>query len=109
MHDYMMALAIKLITETQFGAYFKNHQNTMKFHQIYDLVRVIKQAAFERFRDLISGVLQVMTDMDALLIGEFTEKDTVRHDNFQKHIKNFQATVRDLVESHREARYLIEL
>ena len=55
MHDYMMALAIKLITETQFGAYFKKHQNTMKFHQIYDLVRVIKQATFERSRDLVPG------------------------------------------------------
>ena len=43
LHDYSMALAIKMITNTHFGAYFKHNHNTSTFHQQYELVRDIKK------------------------------------------------------------------
>lgn len=39
LHEYMMALAIKMISKTQLGAFFKNDQNVRTFHQHYIKVR----------------------------------------------------------------------
>ena len=35
LHEYMMALAIKMISKTQLGAYFKNDDNVRIFHKHY--------------------------------------------------------------------------
>ena len=42
LHAYMMALAIKLITTTQFGAYFKKDSAIKSFHLAYEEVSFLK-------------------------------------------------------------------
>merc|ERR1712180_229225 len=34
-HEHMMTLAIKMISKTQLGAFFKNDENVRTFHQHY--------------------------------------------------------------------------
>ncbi len=37
-HAYMMAVAIKMVSATQFGAYFKDDDTIKNFHQLYEKV-----------------------------------------------------------------------
>ena len=39
-HAYMMAVAIKMLSSTQFGAYFKNDETIKNFHQLYEKVQL---------------------------------------------------------------------
>ena len=39
LHEYMMALAIKMISKTQLGAFFKSDENVRTFHKHYMKVR----------------------------------------------------------------------
>ena len=43
-HAYMMAVAIKMISATQFGAYFRDDDTIKNFHQLYE--RVIANGIF---------------------------------------------------------------
>jgi hypothetical protein len=38
-HAYMMAVSIKMICSTQFGAFFKDDASIRKFHSLYDQVK----------------------------------------------------------------------
>ncbi len=40
-HAYMMAVAIKMVSATQFGAYFRDDETIKNFHQLYERVRLI--------------------------------------------------------------------
>ena len=40
-HAYMMAVAIKMISATQFGAYFRDDETIKNFHQLYERVIAI--------------------------------------------------------------------
>lgn len=42
----MMALAIKIISKTQLGAFFKHDQNVRTFHKHYEKVYIIKMMPF---------------------------------------------------------------
>ena len=37
-HAYMMAVAIKMLSSTQFGAYFKDDDVIKSYHQLYEKV-----------------------------------------------------------------------
>lgn len=39
LHDYMMALAVKMLTCSHFGSFFRHDKATMDFHHLYELVR----------------------------------------------------------------------
>ena len=38
LRDYMMALAIRIISSTHFGAFFRNDDNTKALHKLYESV-----------------------------------------------------------------------
>nr|APH81398.1 cytochrome P450 CYP20A1 [Tigriopus kingsejongensis] len=85
LNDYMMALAIRLLTSTQMGAYFKHHENTMEFHKLYE---------------------SVMNDMEAVINGDLTadEKGAAHGQVFQKNMTAFKIKVADVISAQRRAR-----
>nr|AIL94175.1 cytochrome P450 CYP20A1 [Tigriopus japonicus] len=85
LHDYMMALAIRLLTSTQLGAYFKVDANTMEFQQLYE---------------------SVMADLEAVMNGDLTvdEKGNTRGKMFQKNLTAFKTKVADIISAQRNPR-----
>eukprot|EP00094_Tigriopus_californicus_P006858 TCALIF_06607-PA protein Name:"Similar to RIOK2 Serine/threonine-protein kinase RIO2 (Homo sapiens)" AED:0.17 eAED:0.17 QI:0/0.66/0.7/0.9/1/1/10/104/975 len=85
LHDYMMALAIRLLTSSQLGAYFKVDANTMEFQQLYE---------------------SVMADLEAVINGDLTvdEKGNTRGKMFQKNLTSFQTKVAQIISAQRNAR-----
>ena len=43
LHEYMMALAIKMISKTQLGAFFKDDENVRTFHKHYMKVKALQK------------------------------------------------------------------
>ena len=48
--------------------------------------------------------LQVWHEMEAKLVGEFTEDQSEREKSFQAKMKRFQSVCRDLISAHKTAR-----
>ena len=48
LHEYMMALAIKMISKTQLGAFFKNDENVRTFHKHYMKVEIFILVLYRR-------------------------------------------------------------
>jgi cytochrome P450 len=83
LNEYMISLAIRMISATQFGSYFRTAENIKSFAKLYDLV---------------------MTDMDDLLIGEFNKEDSKRYEKFEKNLTDFKVEIKKLLDVHKKAR-----
>ena len=84
LRDYMMALAIRIISSTHFGAFFRNDDNTKALHKLDE---------------------SVMDAMDDMLLGKFDpEVDRERNAEFQRDLAVFKGMVKGVVRAHRAAR-----
>ena len=45
-----------------------------------------------------------MSDMDSLMTGDLSEDDGPRYKGFQENMREFKATVGEIVHAHKEAR-----
>nr|AKH03540.1 cytochrome P450 20A1 [Paracyclopina nana] len=84
LHEYMMALSIRMISTTQFGAFFRKNPDNIKA--------------------LASLYHEVMKGMDDILTGKLTPADTEKYGEFQGKIDAFKSLVRQIILSHKTAR-----
>ena len=84
LHEYMMALSIRIITTTQFGAFFRNQP--------------------ENIKDVASLYNEIMKSMDDMLTGKLTQEDSTRYGQFLQRVSNFKELAAKMIHSQIAAR-----
>lgn len=89
LHEYMMALSIRIITTTQFGAFFRKQPENIKS---------------------VAGLYnEVMKSMDDILTGKLHREDTARYDLFLQRVEDFRKIAKLMIQSQKDARFYLLL
>ena len=83
LHEYMMALSIRMVSSTQFGAYFQKPENIKKVAILY--------------HDIVKGY-------DDILSGKLEEKDKKKYQQFETTCEAFKNELRELIKHHKNAK-----
>ena len=81
LHEYMMALSIRMVSSTQFGAYFQKPENIKTVAVLYH---------------------DLMKDSDSLLNGKLSPEDKEKYQHFEAKCEKFKDELRKMVKSHEQ-------
>ena len=79
LHEYMMALSIRMVSSTQFGAYFQKPENIKTVAVLYH---------------------ELMKGGDDLLNGKLSPKEKEKYKSFEAQCEKFKDELRKMVKSH---------
>ena len=82
-HEYMIAVAIRMISSVQFGAHFQNIDNTKKLAETYD---------------------EVSKHWEELLSGTLTPNDKEKYEEYENSLAKLKDFVKALIQAQKEAR-----
>ena len=82
-HEYMIAVAIRMISSVQFGAHFQDLENTKQLMKTYN------------------GVAKCWED---LLSGALTPNDTEKYSEYETCLKKLKDFVREVIQAQKDAR-----
>ena len=83
LHEYMIALSIRMVSETQFGAYFQKSENIKKVAYLY--------------HDVIKGY-------DDIMSGKLSKDDKVKYENFESACELLKEELKNLIKHHEKAK-----
>ena len=84
--EYMIALSIRMVSETQFGAYFQKSENIKKVAHLY--------------HDIIKGY----DDITSGKLSSKKEDDKVKYEHFESACESLKTELKKLIKHHEKAK-----